>query len=272
MSLKIPIDFDYKSIPLDPLELKIRDELMVDVSCWSKFRHSINVGTNSSSLHSNSSIASEVKESYIELGKSHYEVVTSLGATKISLDNVIKSINKDGLLFKKSFKEFYMHAGSVLDNLARIIFIINIPCAPTLKDKNGKYKRLSIGYGSLKTIYQKNASHLKGYSNFIKSKTINEIKTIRNNFTHSWIPTIFKDRNSGSLMWPVAMRKKEQYYLWPHDIYEQKKIKRLYRKKELIESMCSRDWSELENQQNKMFDRLAKDVEKFEANHNLVIR
>lgn len=137
MALKIPIDFDYKSIPLDPLELKIRDELKIDISFWAKFRHNINVGTNSSLLYSKSLIASEVKECYVELGKSHYEVVTSLGATKMSLINVIKSTSTDELLLKKSFKEFYMHAGSVLDNLARIIFIINLPQASSLKDRYG---------------------------------------------------------------------------------------------------------------------------------------
>ena len=272
MAIKIPKDYNFKSIGLDPLEKKVRDTLKVNVENWAKFRHTITASVSSKSLHSTSPIPSEVKSSYIELSKSHYEVVTMMGATKLSMTDVVRSINKNRLVFKKSFKEFYMHAGSVIDNLARLIYIINIPDAPTKIGNYGGFTRHQIGYGNLDKLYTYSSTHLHGYYKFIKSKKINEIKTVRNNFTHSWPPAIFPDKNTGQLSWPTAMRKREQYYLWPHDADEIKKMKKQYRKKVLIVKMIKSDWKALEEFQNAVFKRLTKDVIKFETNHNLTIR
>ena len=271
MAKKVPSSYNYKEEALDPIEKKIRDELIINIENWAKFRHTIDVGVNSNSLKSDLPISNDVKNCYLELGKSHYEVVTMLGATKISIDYATLSENQNHLVFKKSFKEFYLHAGAVLDNLARIIYIINIPNAPTAKGDYGKLKRHSLGYGSLKSVYKKNRKDLKGYSRIINSKVINEIKTIRNNFTHSWPPVIFKTQANSKLYWPTAMRKKEQYYLWPHDPEEAKKIKRLYRNCKHILDMIQDDWNKLEEFQNTVFKKVTKDITKFEINHNLAI-
>jgi hypothetical protein len=272
MAIKIPTDYNYKSIDLDPLEKKVRDQLKVNVENWAKFRHTITASVSSESLQSSSPISTEVKSSYLELSKSHYEVVTMMGATKLSMTNVKRSIKKDRLVFKKSFKEFYMHAGSVIDNLARLIYIINIPDAPTKIGKYGGYKRHQIGYGNLYGLCTHFSSHLQGYCKFIKSKKVNEIKTVRNNFTHSWPPTVFLDNNTGELFWPTAMRKREQYYLWPHDAEEAKKIKKQYRRRVPIIEMIESDWKVLEEFQNAVFKRLIKDVSKFEVNHGITIK
>jgi len=222
-------------------------------------------------LISNSPISTDVKNSYIELSKSHYEVVTMLGAVKLSLLNLEDFSDKDELVFKKSFKEFYMHAGSVLDNLSRLIYIINVPNGASALGNYGKLKRHSIGYGQLRKLYLDNKPNMKGYRNIAFSQTMNEIKNIRNNFTHSWPPVMFISKDSNEYLWPVAMRKKEQYYLWPHDAEEIRRIKREYRKKMSIISMAKRDWRDLELFQNRVFKRLYKDVKKFEKNYNLKI-
>lgn len=275
MAVKIPKDFNYKKMPFDDLEESVRDKYKVNIENWAKFRHTITASVNSNSLHSLSPISDVVKSSYVELSKSHYEVVTMLGATKLSLDKIIKSEKGDQLIFKKSFKEFYMHAGSVLDNLARLIYIVNVSESITKGDtKYGRFvlKRHDMGYGSLAGIYKNKKSELKGYSNIIKSKVINEIKTVRNNFTHSWPPVLFVNPTSKELFWPTAMRKKEQYYLWPHDPNEKKKIKIQYRKRVSIVGMIKNDWKEIEKFQNAVFKKLTKDICKFERNHNLIIK
>lgn len=271
MALKIPKNFDYKLIDIDPLEKKVRDELGINIESWAKFRHAISLGIKSSCLVSNATLSEEVKTCYLELGKSHYEAVTMLGATKISADNAKHFSKTDKLLFRKSFKEFYMHAGSVLDNLARLIYIVNIRNAPTALDRWSNFKRHTIGFGGLNSVLTQNSSSLKGYSKFIKSKTVNEIKTLRNNFTHSWPPTFFIEAKSGDTFWPTAMRKKEQYYLWPHDHEEAKKVKKQYRKKVSAIDMINEDWLQIEKWQNYIFGRLTKDIVKFEQNHNLRI-
>lgn len=271
MAIKIPKTFDYKLIDIDPLEKKVRDVLGVNIESWAKFRHTISLGVSSSCLSSNVALSEEVKACYLEMGKSHYEVVTMLGATRICIDNVKKFSKTDSLLFRKSFKEFYMHAGSVLDNLARLIYIINIPNAPIAQDRWGNFKRHTIGFGGLNSVLAQNTSSLKGYSKAIKSKAINEIKTLRNNFTHSWPPTFFIENQTFDIFWPTAMRKKEQYYLWPHDNDEAKKVKRQYRKKVKAIEMINEDWIQIEKFQNHIFSKLIKDIVKFERNHNLRI-
>lgn len=269
MAIPIPSNFDYKTIKIDPIETVVRDQLNVNIENWAKFRYTISIAVNANTLKSSDSIPQEVKSSYVELGKSHYEIVTMLGATKISLNNLLVFICcKDHLQFKKSFKEFYMHAGSVLDNLARLIYIVNVSNSPG--DKDGHvFKRHSIGYGLLKATQRDNPNELKGYTRIIHNKTMTEIKIIRNNFTHGWPPTIFIHNNV--YLWPTAMRKKGQYYPWPHDPEEKKMIKVKNRKKIPIRQMIEMDWKSLENFQNDVFGKLVHDIKKFERNHKLII-
>lgn len=271
MAVKIPDPFDYKLVWLDPLETQVRDDLNINIENWVKFRLSVGIATNSEALKSQLPISSEVKSSYLEIGKSHYESVTMLGAAKMSLNILLDVIYKDPLLMKKSFKEFYMHAGSVLDNLARLIFIINIPISITLLDNYGKLKRHSIGYGGLESIYKKYTIDLKGYRNIVHSKIINEIKIIRNNFTHGWPPAILPCKDNIEYCWPTAMRKKEQYYLWPHDPNEIKRIKREFRSKVPLTKMVNDDWIALEEFQNIVFNKLTQDIRKFERSHSIRI-
>ena len=270
MARKIPENFDFRSINLDDLETKVRDILNVNIENWAKFRYTITASVNSNTLKSRETIPNEVKSSYIELSKSHYEVVTMLGAVSLSIINMESSINIEHLDFKKAFKEFYIHSGAVLDNLSRLIYIVNIPNAPFERGRFGLLRH-EIGYGGLASIQKNYPTHLKGYNRIIKNRTINEIKNIRNNFAHSWPPAMFIKQETNEYYWPVAMRRREQYYLWPHDPDEIRRIKREYRKKVPILEMVKNDFIELERFQNYVFKKITEDIKKFERNHNLKI-
>ncbi|WP_448697850.1 hypothetical protein ACFGVR_13670 [Mucilaginibacter sp. AW1-3] len=271
MAIKIPESYDYRILEFDPLEMSVRDDFNVDIENWAKFRHTITASVNSNSLVSRSPINTNVKSSYVELSKTHYEVVTMLGAVKMSLIALEEYAGKNDLIFKKSFKEFYMHAGSVLDNLSRLIYIVNMPNSANEVDRYGRFKRHSIGYGQLSKLYLANKANLKGYGNISRHRVMHEIKNVRNNFTHSWSPVMFIDSTTGNYLWPIAMRKKEQYYLWPHDNEEIRRIKREYRKKLPVIDLVKNDWLELEQFQNMVFKRLYMDIKKFERNYNLKI-
>ena len=92
MARKIPVDFDVRTIDLDPNESRIRDEFRLDITNWVKFRHTINIGIHATVLSSPTRpIPNHVEQAYIELGKSHSEVITSLGSAKLSLDLAIES-------------------------------------------------------------------------------------------------------------------------------------------------------------------------------------
>lgn len=267
MAIPIPNNFDYKLIALDPIETEIRDSLDINIENWAKFRHVIAAGTDSKSLRSNLNISSDIKNSYLELGKSHYEVVTSLGIAKLSLNSLLRS-PANTLQFKKDLKEFYFHAGSILDNLARLIYIINIPNAPTATDQWGKIRH-SLYFSKLK---KQNQIHLKGYKLVINNAQVKEIMNIRNSLAHSWPPITYHQTSTGKKFFDYKMVRKKEYYLWPHDVDEIKKLKKIKRRKKIeVSVMVQKDWRTIESLQSKIFKYLYRDIRKFEANHNLII-
>src|SRR5438128_1714026 len=126
MPIPIPTDFDYHQQPLDVLEMFTRDAFGLNIENWAKFRHAIAVGTDPEHLKG-TSVSDDLKGAYRELGKCHYEVVTSLGFCHLAL----LQYNLGNLFVQeKSLKDFYFHAGALLDSLARLIYIVNMPDAP----------------------------------------------------------------------------------------------------------------------------------------------
>ena len=75
MARIIPADFDVFNELIDVNEQIIRDVLKVKVNNWEKFRYTIYAGKSSDVLESNSSIDNNIRNAFIELAKSHYEVV-----------------------------------------------------------------------------------------------------------------------------------------------------------------------------------------------------
>ena len=88
MAIPIHSDFDFKTKSLDINETFIRDELGLNIDHWARFRHAIHIGINANNLRSKhgAQVTENVKSAYRELGKSHYEVVTSLGYVVLSLE------------------------------------------------------------------------------------------------------------------------------------------------------------------------------------------
>jgi hypothetical protein len=269
MAISIPLDFDVNLINLDPLESRIRDEFRLEIGNWIKFRHTINIGTNAEVLSSPIlPIANEVKQAYLEIGKSHYEVVTSLGNARLSLDLATQAHPGDHLLFKKSYKDFYFHNGCLLDNLARLIYIVVDPQGATAKYLAAKGRKLRRGHFIRHWIDWGELPLYPGYQRLKKSQQLAEIINIRNVFTHGWMCPIYRNQNNGTLSWPIAIRTRRNFY-WPHG--EQASMRKMYRKKMPILDMMQGDLTFIESFQVKVFDKLVRDIEKFERHNNVLI-
>ena len=268
MAIKIPEDFDARKQNLDGCEADIRDTLGLHITNWCKFRHAIRVGTDSSALLPISgSVRDEVRDAYLALGKSHYEVVTSLGCAKLC--TVGAQVPHTMLMFRQASKSFYFHVGCLIDNLARLIFIINDPRAESHTYKNGYRRGLFmrdwIDWGELrKETKSQNGPHYEGYARFHRSRHLRAIINIRNGFAHAWSPPVRVHRETGVHYWPVAMRTERNFH-WPHDKYEHKKMNRSYRKYVPIWQMIGEDFKFVESFQDQVFARLVHDITKFET-------
>lgn len=260
MAVKIPLSFNSIDQGLDSKELYIKNVLYVNIDNWAKFRWAIHVGNQANVLRSLDigSISKEVKTSYIELAKSHYEVVASLGCMKISVKQLLSP--SVGLEFHKNVRDFYFHVGRMLDNLSRIIYIINDKnCSTEVFKKSKKLKRHWIDWGSLDNKYN-------GYKKFKSSKILKQIICTRNTITHSWSFPI--DMFTGTPRWPLAIRNNRDLY-WPYD--ELGKLNKCYKKWIPILDNVRNDYEFLEQFQDQVFKRLTKDIKKFEKNHNILI-
>jgi len=264
MALKIPVNFDVRAQALDDNEKLIRDSLQLEIENWARFRYTINIGNDASNLHSETFVAEEVKEAYRELAKSHYEVVTSLGRAKLSLEMVFWYPAIHLLLFTKSVKDFYFHVGCLLDNLARLIYIINDSNSATATQRRAGslvLVRHWVDWGSL--------SDYPRYTRMKRSRKLREIINIRNDLTHSWSCPITIDRSSGIPYWPLAARTK-RHHLWPYDEYET--MRRQYRRWLPVLPMMKSDFDFVEAFQNTVLGKLVRDVRKFERNYGVEIR
>lgn len=268
MAIRIPKNFNIATQSLDSKETFIRDSLGLNIANWAKFRLAINIGTKANVLKSinGSSISRDVKLSYIELGKSHYEVITSLGCAKISLNELLNDSSR-GITFNKNIKDFYFHAGRMIDNFARLVYIINDRMSPSAAGKkwfnNKKIQILErhwIDWGSLKNIYPK-------YRGFKSNKKIKEIINIRNTVTHSWSFPM-RSVTGYDLKWPRAIRNSRDLF-WPYD--ELGNMDRYYRNWNVIIDDMISDFNILEKFQNDLFARLKTDIKIFENNNNIKI-
>jgi hypothetical protein len=260
MPVQVPPTYDpRKDTELDPNELFIRDGLKLDIDSWARFRYAIHVGNRASNLSSTSAgpVSPQVAESYRELAKSHYEVITSLGCARLSLDLARNAAPH--LMFKKSAKDFYFHLGCLLDNIARLVYIINDAHAASAADKCGRLKRHRVDWGTL--------GPYAGYARIKRSPHLKQIVNIRNAFTHGWgCPYLIR---GNTLFWPVAVRNRRDY-LWPYD--ESSQMRRTYRAWRPAFDMMTDDLAFVQQLQNRVFKRLTKDARRFERTHHVTIR
>ncbi len=268
MARRIPRSFDPSRIRLDPVERYVRDVLHVDITNWAKFRYAINLGTHSSVLKSVSEIDNVVRQAYLDLGKTHYEVIVSLGFIKQCLDTVLRYNSIHFFYFRKSLKEFYIHSGSVMDNLARLIFIVNSPQSAFQRKDKFRYVRHWLAWAELRKKYRK--YRITGYSRLLTNSAVREILNIRNNFVHNWIFPIVIKRNQSAVVpyCPIAVRYTRNY-LWPYD--KRERIGTKYRKYIALIDMVRGDYLHIESLQSSIFGKLIGDIKKFERNNKITI-
>lgn len=277
MSIQIKEGFDFRKVDIDPLEKDVRDQIGDDIENWVKFRHVIDSGYDSSILKGKTIEPTlSIRRAFIDLAKAHYEVVTSMGMIRISLDNAKENKIKNPLVFKKSFKEFYFHCGSILDNLARLIFIVIDKESPTLLWRKKRLMRNWIDWNICKDHFKKYSDEYKTipnldkYNHILSLPIVEEIQKIRNNFSHSWPPPIYQDEITKELSWPLAMRYERDYY-WPYEEQQEEGYKK-YAKTEPIIEMIEKDFSFMKTLQNDIFGLLVTSISEFEKNHDLEIR
>lgn len=270
MTIKIPKKIDYKGEELDALELTLIKKYKPPIDNWLKFRKTIHTGNESANLISanNNKIPEEVKSAYIEMAKSHYEVITSIGAIYMSYDLIKMSSQVDNSLCrKKSIKDFYFHIGCVLDNLARLIYIVNNANAPFEKNKyNQGFKRHYLDWRDISNEIKE--KKYQGYLRLVRSRQLEEIINIRNNMAHNWAPPAYSLQSNGEMLWPVAVRKGRNFY-WFYS--EKNSIRKRYKKWVPVSVMIENDLNFIVYFQERIFQRLIKDIIKFENNHNIKI-
>jgi len=130
MAVAIPPGFDYRKEQLDSNKLTARDIFGLNVENWAKFRYAIAVGNEAS--HLQGSPGPDVQGAYRELGKCHHEVVSSLAYCNYSQHDMVFG---SFFVIQKAIKDFYFHGGALLDNLSRIIYIINVKDAASAKTR-----------------------------------------------------------------------------------------------------------------------------------------
>ena len=106
------------------------------------------------------------------------------------------------------------------------------------------------------------------YQRLKRSRQLREIINIRNGFTHGWMCPIYRDRKTGSLMWPKAIRTRRDFY-WPHG--EEALMRKMYRKKVRILDMMQDDLSFMESFQAQVFEKLVRDIRLFEQHNGVLI-
>ena len=265
MPHEIPSDFDVKAIPLDPNEAVIRLNLPLDIVIWARFRHPIGVGISASSLTSlHGPISDAVKAAYRELGKSHYEVIMSLGYSKIAY---LSGMAAPRLIYlQKSLKDLYFHFGCLLDNLARIIYIVNDP--KCLNEKRGAVlRRHKLDWGDLLSVIKQRPEAYADYAPIVGTQTIREVTNVRNAITHDWTCPI--QARGDVPYWPIAIRSKRQFF-WHHD--ESVEMASHYKEWRPIQDMVEEDMASISELQSLTFALLARDATKFERAHGVAIR
>lgn len=268
MARLIPSDFDVFKEELDLCEIFVRDSLKVNIENWAKFRFSIHTGNNSDVLLSSNPIDNEVKQAFIELAKSHYEVVNSIGYSKLCLTE-IQSLNELTIDYQfrvnKGMKEFYIHLGSVFDNLARLIFILNSADSATrTRGKNKKLVRHWIDWSQLVKEFNFN-----NYNFIINNPMLTEILNLRNNFIHNWRAIIYVNPNNKGLYLSKQIRD-DRNYLWHYE--EKADFDNKYTDYKPLVNFLSDDFSFVEESQNNIFKQLIVDLSVFETNYNLKIK
>jgi hypothetical protein len=254
LAVPIPADFDYLKEQIDISEHAARDAFHFNVENWARFRWTIAVGNESSHL-SGTSISDDVKAAYRELGKCHHEVVSSLAYCGLSL---IPLPFANLFVIQKAVKDFYFHGGALLDNLSRLIYVVNVAAAASAKSKKG-YVRHEMHRSQL---IRDHSADVPNYIPHINSLMIQEFVSTRNAVAHYWkIPF-----RGADLQWPRDQLK-DKAFAWHYDEAEYHK----YTGWTPMADIINEHLRELEKAQNEIFGLLVADIAVFEKNNGVQI-
>ncbi len=259
---------------LNSNELYIRDNLNCNIEGFTEFRRIINCGSNETHLTFTSTVPplehSQRIDTYLDLGKSIYEVVCCLGFARLDLEDLgsltVKKLGNGRpepgsyLPFLKLCKEFYFHSGCVMDNLSRLIYIINDPAR---NNEAGKFKqplRRSIGWGDLRQPNGKKRGRYPQYRSIISDPDLNKLLMVRHFLTHVWSPPQEFDVDD-RICWPEKLGSR-RVYVWPYNSHEATDYSALTFMPVL--SFIQKDFSTLERIQNQIFKQLVIDEPAFE--------
>lgn len=273
---------------LDFVENYIGTDLDVDLGGWVRFRHRINTGSHSSHLKfANKKLATKgKKEAYLDTGKGMYEIVSSLGMARLTLDQLAKhransssnsTYAESFLEFLRQAKLFYFLMGGVTDNLARIVY--------TLRHKNShkrgkeQKKRRKMGFGSTGLKKEMDAE-IKKLNNgtitladcrytkyrFMYGTNVSKVLAVRHFLTHVWCP--FTKIIQREFYWPIQIWS-ERVYAWPHDQLEAKAFTKLTFEK--VVPRMEKDFLVIEKLVDQTFKQLVKDVPDFELTYGATI-
>ncbi len=252
MAIPIPTDFDYRKEQLDTNELTARDIFGLNVENWAKFRYAIAVGNEAS--HLQGSPGPDVQDAYRELGKSHHEVVSSLAYCNYAQLDILFG---NFFVIQKAIKDFYFHGGALLDNLSRIIYIINVKGAASAKTRKGEYVRRVMDRGIL---LKDHSSDITAYLSYIDSDLIREFASTRNAIAHYWkIPIV-------NGQWPRDQLR-QKAFAWPYD----EPPFHNYSGWQSYIDIIQEHFQELIKSQGESFAQLLNDLTLFEANNGVTI-
>lgn len=257
---KIPSDFNYKYVKLDIFASYVRDILALPVNNWVKFNYRIRDADDLSVLSSKKIISEDVKQTFLELGRWHKEILLSLGYAKIASLETNQNIQADRFKCVKTTSEFYFHIGTVLDNLARIAFLINHADAPSKRNMHGKLLRHLIDFSLFRKEYT-----VSGYRKAFNQKNLKEIEVMKNNFQQREpSPLIFTEKGQ-SLLFPSALRSATKP--WSVELYKPR-----FRKYLPLGEMLTTDFNTVFTVQEELYQKFIQDISKFENKNSLVIK
>lgn len=282
--ITVPTDYDViDDASLDVVERHVTDDLGIDLQEWGAFRRAIKTGTEVQYLHFLQDAAGNllctvpvdlVERAYEETGKTHYEMVRSLGFAHLSRNQAtqlhagVAAINTK-MQFDKSVKDFYFHLGSFLDSLSRLMFIFNRVQNVTTA---GNRERVNFGNESQMnspTLVQNPTTYPFKYLGTFLAQ-LREIKNVRNAITHSWkIPEIIANN---LYHYPSTVRTQTNFQWWHEDPALVANVEAGTVALLPILQMLENDYQTMIQYQSFAFGILRADIPAFEHNHGVEIR
>jgi len=222
-----------------------------------------------------------VEDAYIETGKAHHEVIRSLYFMGLAHN---EALNRHGQLFlngqltfppyglfSKAVKDFYFHCGCLLDNLGRLIFILNDTAAAQHARRRRRINWglvVAMDNNAVPPVRQNN--YANNYINHTNEAQLEGIKNVRNLLTHSW--KLPERAHQNNLEWVETVRTEENFPWWHEDHQFWTDVNNGTLGVISIVQTIQNDYQFLLQYQTVAFAQLTQDLPNFENTYNVDIR